>query len=81
VSSKATKHQEDLLNDLAFVSMTLDGGQIGTMQLFATNFAASNISHYFTQFHKSIRWIMRSSEICLSRSSLPFMTEIFRLGR
>jgi hypothetical protein len=42
------KRQEALLNDLAFVSITLSAGQIGTITLFRTNLVASNWSYYFT---------------------------------
>jgi hypothetical protein len=48
VSTRATAGHEDLVKDLAFLSLWMDAGQIGQIKLFVTNLLASNISYCFT---------------------------------
>jgi hypothetical protein len=48
VSARATAGHEDLVKDLAFLSLWMDAGQIGQIKLFVTNLLASNLSYCFT---------------------------------
>jgi hypothetical protein len=49
VSGRAKTRQEGFIQDLAFVSLCMDGGHIGTVQLFLTSLIASNLSDCLTQ--------------------------------
>jgi hypothetical protein len=48
VSTRATAGHEDLVKDLAFLSLWMDAGQIGQIKLFVTNLLTSNISYCLT---------------------------------
>jgi hypothetical protein len=48
VSTRATAGHEDLIKEMAFLSLWMDAEQIGQIKLFITNLLASNIMYCFT---------------------------------
>jgi hypothetical protein len=74
VSAGARTGHEGFIQNLAFISLSMDGRQIGTVQLFLTNLIASTISYCFTHSITQIDHLdqQRSQELLA-----PLMTALY----